>query len=67
MWIRKEIQAVLWENYTPLKWRQSHCEVTLLKNAGTSVDRIERFYARNLPLSKEMAINLQSFGASDED
>ena len=58
---------MLWENYTPLKWRQSHCEVTLLKNAGTSVDRIERFYARNLPLSKEMAINLQSFGASDED
>jgi hypothetical protein len=29
-----------------------------------SVDQIERFYARNLPLSKEMAINfnLQSFG-----
>ena len=26
-----------------------------------------RFYARNLPLSKEMAINLQSFGGSDED
>jgi hypothetical protein len=34
----------------------------LAKNAGTSVDQIERFYARNLPLSKEMAINLQSFG-----
>jgi hypothetical protein len=31
----------------------------------TSVDQIERFYARNLPLSKEMAINLQSFGSSD--
>ena len=30
---------------------------------GTSVDQIERFYARNLPLSKEMAINLQSFGS----
>jgi hypothetical protein len=29
----------------------------LAKNAGTSVDQIERFYARNLPLSKEMAIN----------
>jgi hypothetical protein len=28
----------------------------LAKNAGTSVDQIERFYARNLPLSKEMAI-----------
>ena len=34
----------------------------LVKNAGTSVDQIERFYARNLPLSKERAINLQSFG-----
>ena len=27
-------------------------------------DQIERFYARNLPLSREMAINLQSFGNS---
>ena len=34
----------------------------LAKNAGTSVEQIERFYARNLPLSKEMARNLQSFG-----
>jgi hypothetical protein len=34
----------------------------LAKNAGTSVDQIERFYARHLPLSREMAINLQSFG-----
>ena len=37
----------------------------LAKNAGTSVDQIERFYARHLPLSREMAINLQSFGDSD--
>jgi hypothetical protein len=37
----------------------------LAKNAGTSVDQIERFYARNLPLSREMAINLQSFGDSN--
>ncbi len=37
----------------------------LAKNAGTSVDQIERFYARNLPLSREMAINLQSFGGND--
>lgn len=37
----------------------------LAKNAGTSVDQIERFYARNLPLSKEMAINLQSFGSGE--
>src|SRR5664280_933148 len=35
----------------------------LAKNAGTSVEQIERFYARNLPLSKEMARNLQSFGS----
>jgi hypothetical protein len=34
----------------------------LAKNTGTSVEQIERFYARNLPLSKEMAKNLQSFG-----
>lgn len=35
----------------------------LTKNAGTSVEQIERFYARNLPLSKEMARNLQIFGS----
>src|SRR5262249_44174282 len=39
----------------------------LTKNAGTSVDQIERFYARNLPLSKEMAVNLQTFGTSRDD
>jgi hypothetical protein len=38
----------------------SVCETA--KNAGTWVDQIERFYASNLRLSKEMAINLQSFG-----
>ncbi len=46
----------------------SHGQVNifnLAKNAGTSVDQIERFYARNLPLSREMAINLQSFGSSE--
>lgn len=37
----------------------------LAKNAGTSVDQIERFYAKNLPLSKEMAKNLQSFGEAE--
>lgn len=26
---------------------------TLAKNAGTSVNQIERFYARNLPISKK--------------
>lgn len=43
----------------------SHGQVNifnLAKNAGTSVEQIERFYARNLPLSREMAINLQKFG-----
>ena len=35
---------------------------TLAKNAGTSVDQIERFYARHLPLSAELVTNLQSFG-----
>jgi hypothetical protein len=35
----------------------------LAKNAGTSVDQIERLYARFLPLSKQMAKNPQSFGA----
>ena len=36
----------------------------LAKNAGTSVDQIERFYARNLPQSAAMARNLQSFGGN---
>lgn len=35
---------------------------TLAKNAGTSVNQIERFYARHLPLSGELIRNLQSFG-----
>ena len=34
----------------------------LAKNSGTSVEQIEGFYARNLPLSRQMAMNLQSFG-----
>jgi site-specific recombinase XerD len=34
----------------------------LAKNAGTSVDQIERFYARRLPLSAELAKNLHTFG-----
>jgi len=33
----------------------------LAKNAGTSVEQIERFYAKFLPLSPELARNLQSF------
>ncbi|WP_198152641.1 tyrosine-type recombinase/integrase [Tsuneonella dongtanensis] len=38
---------------------------TLAKNAGTSVEQIERFYARHLPMSREMAINLQQFGSHE--
>ena len=37
---------------------------SLVKNAGTSVDQIERFYVRNLPLSGELTKSLQSFGSS---
>lgn len=35
---------------------------SLAKNAGTSVEMIERFYAKSLPNSDEIAANLQSFG-----
>ena len=35
---------------------------TLAKNAGTSVNQIERFYANKLPLQGELIRNLQSFG-----
>jgi hypothetical protein len=38
----------------------------LAKNAGTSVDQIERFYARHLPQSAAMAKNLHSFGGDKE-
>jgi hypothetical protein len=40
---------------------------SLANNASTSVDRIERFYGRNLPLSKQMAINLSEFGSAYDD
>jgi len=32
------------------------------KNAGTSFNQIERFYAKRLPISRELMENLQSFG-----
>ena len=35
---------------------------SLAKNAGTSVDQIERFYAKNLPLVGDLVKNLHSFG-----
>lgn len=34
---------------------------TLAKNAGTSVEQIERFYAKHLPISPELARNLHHF------
>lgn len=34
---------------------------TLAKNAGTSVEQIERFYAKHLPISAELVRNLQHF------
>jgi hypothetical protein len=34
----------------------------LAKNAGTSVEQIDRFYAKHLPFSREMAMNMQRFG-----
>jgi hypothetical protein len=38
---------------------EGHVKVfNLAKNAGTSVEQIERFYARNLLLRAEMAKNL---------
>lgn len=33
----------------------------LAKNAGTSVDQLERFYLKNMPMSAEQIRNLQSF------
>ena len=63
MWIRKEIQAVLWKNYAPLNCFNLSSQrdlyanhlfegqvniFNLTKNARTSVDQIERFYARHL-------------------
>jgi hypothetical protein len=41
---------------------EGRASLGLAKNAGTSVEQIERFYAKHLPLSREMAKNLQSFG-----
>jgi len=35
----------------------------LATNMGMSVERIDRFCAGNMPLSKEMAKSLQSFGS----
>ena len=45
------------------RMRAGSTSSTSPKDVGTSVEQIERFYARRLPLSKEMAINLQSLGS----
>ena len=34
----------------------------LAKNAGTSVEQLERFYLRNMEFSDDLVENLQSFG-----
>jgi len=36
----------------------------LAKNVGTSVDQIERFRARNLPLPREMAVTCRALAAA---
>jgi hypothetical protein len=44
---------------------KSHGKVnpySLAKNAGTCVNQIERFYARNLPMADELVKNLHNFG-----
>jgi hypothetical protein len=66
MWIREEIQAVLWKNYAPLNCfnRSSHRNlhadhlsegqvniVDVAKDTGTSVDQIERFYDNGKDIS----------------
>ena len=46
---------------TKINCRRRVCIFNLATNAGTSVDQIEQFCAKYLPLSKEMAKKLQSF------
>ena len=46
--------------FSPLTCRLEAACLDLL-NAGTSVNQIERFYAKRLPISKELMENLQSF------
>lgn len=62
------IDATTGRRFAPRRHPMEVAEVNifnLAKNAGTSVEQIERFYARNLPLSAEMARNLQSFGGGN--
>jgi hypothetical protein len=53
---RGEISRRLWD---VTKFYLNHKKWGVLHRST----KIERFYARNLPLSREMAINLQSFGS----
>src|SRR5262249_28678548 len=39
----------------------------LAKTCGTSVDMIERFYAKHLPLSADLVRNLHSLGDDEKD
>jgi hypothetical protein len=64
--ITKQVHTVYSLRHTAICMRLIKSEgkvniFNLAKTAGTSVEQIERFYARHLPLSAEMARNLQSF------
>ena len=55
----------LWNTAICMRIILTHGQVNifnLAKNAGTSINQIVRFYARHLPLSREIAKNLKSFG-----
>ncbi len=54
-----------YETFGLSRRQKTLCGVAFLSRQR-SVDQIERFYARNLPLSREMAINLQSFGSGED-
>ena len=67
-WISRTLERTIYSvRHTAIRMRiilsQGKVNIfNLAKNAGTSVNQIERFYARNLPLSPELPKNLQSFG-----
>jgi hypothetical protein len=65
-WFKSSKRSVYSLRHTAICMRMilSHGKVNifnLAKKAGTSVNQIERFYARKLPLSRVLAKNLQSF------
>ena len=61
-------RASMERSFTPFgtRLRKSEGEVNiylLAKNAGTSVEQLERFYLKNLEPSAEKVRNLQTFGS----